>query len=336
MFIKVFAKLDNWSKSCFELFLVPGMTPMREAYQQDDMVKAMILTEEESVVELCGLKLGDDLDVEKKQLINDLKDKQLSLLRSIEAELGYDLEVTGQFTMFINALAVNIRYSDISKLNKLNGVRKAFITPRFTVPDEEVSEAEYPEKMEYASSAMNVEGAWSLGYKGEGMLISIVDTGLGYGSPVFEECPADSSLNALNTEEVAELIESGLLHATQANTESTVESYYYNDKIPFGYNYGQDQPDYGNDYMFGHGTHVAGIAAGKVPSDGSLEDKYGLTKLGVAPEAQLLIMRIADDNGYMYFDSVNAAIEDSILLGADCINLSFGSDCGPVYYEGVT
>ena len=312
------------------------ITFMREAYQQDDMVKVMILTEEESVVELCGLKLGDDLDVEKKQLINDLKDKQLSLLRSIEAELGYDLEVTGQFTMFINALAVNIRYSDISKLNKLNGVRKAFITPRFTVPDEEVSEAEYPEKMEYASSAMNVEGAWSLGYKGEGMLISIVDTGLGYGSPVFEECPADSSLNALNTEEVAELIESGLLHATQANTESTVESYYYNDKIPFGYNYGQDQPDYGNDYMFGHGTHVAGIAAGKVPSDGSLEDKYGLTKLGVAPEAQLLIMRIADDNGYMYFDSVNAAIEDSILLGADCINLSFGSDCGPVYYEGVT
>lgn len=89
MFIKVLAKLDNRSKSCFELFLVPGMTPMREAYQQDDMVKAMILTEEESVVELCGLKLGDDLDVEKKQLINDLKDKQLSLLRSIEAELGY-------------------------------------------------------------------------------------------------------------------------------------------------------------------------------------------------------------------------------------------------------
>ena len=47
--------------------------------------------------------------------------------------------------------------------------------------------------------------------------------------------------------------------------------------------------------------------------------------VGVAPDAQLMIMRVFGVNGGAYTDDYMAAIEDAILLGADSVNLSLGS-----------
>lgn len=58
--------------------------------------------------------------------------------------------------------------------------------------------------------------------------------------------------------------------------------------------------------------------------------------LGIAPEAQLVIMKVFDMDGMCYFDYLIAAMEDAIALGVDCANLSLGSACGPHYYEGMT
>ena len=58
--------------------------------------------------------------------------------------------------------------------------------------------------------------------------------------------------------------------------------------------------------------------------------------LGIAPEAQLVIMKVFDMDGMCYFDYLIAAMEDAIVLGVDCANLSLGSACGPHYYEGMT
>lgn len=61
-----------------------------------------------------------------------------------------------------------------------------------------------------------------------------------------------------------------------------------------------------------------------------------MTSLGIAPEAQLVIMKVFDQGGNCYFDYLIAAIEDAITLGVDCANLSLGLSSGPYYYEGVT
>ena len=58
--------------------------------------------------------------------------------------------------------------------------------------------------------------------------------------------------------------------------------------------------------------------------------------MGIAPEAQLLIMNVSDRQGSIYFDAVLAAVEDCIILGVDCANLSLGSPCGPAYVEGIS
>lgn len=65
-----------------------------------------------------------------------------------------------------------------------------------------------------------------------------------------------------------------------------------------------------------HGQHVAGIAG----SNGEVK--------GVAPEAQLLAMKVFSNNKELkgcYTDDIIAAIEDSVKLGADVINMSLGS-----------
>ena len=77
---------------------------------------------------------------------------------------------------------------------------------------------------------------------------------------------------------------------------------------------------YGND----HGTHVAGITAGKtVDADGSV------TFAGQSPEAQLAIFKVFSDSTYgASTDTILAALNDALLLDVDVINMSLGAHGG--------
>lgn len=85
-----------------------------------------------------------------------------------------------------------------------------------------------------------------------------------------------------------------------------------------------------NDDQSEHGSHVAGIAAANdyIPAaDGNgyapaLETAH---MQGVAPDAQLIIMKVFGENGGAYDSDYMAAIEDAIILGADAVNLSLGT-----------
>ena len=77
---------------------------------------------------------------------------------------------------------------------------------------------------------------------------------------------------------------------------------------------------------FGHGTHVAGIVAG----NGSSSDQQGAfrTFKGIAPHANLLDLRVLDQNGASNDSVVIAAIEKAVQLKSQynvrVINLSLG------------
>jgi serine protease AprX len=81
---------------------------------------------------------------------------------------------------------------------------------------------------------------------------------------------------------------------------------------------------------FGHGTHVAGIAAG----NGSLSSKTGAfhTYRGIAPNANVLDLRVLDINGSSNDSVVIAAIQKAVQLknqyNVRVINLSLGR---PIY-----
>src|SRR5207253_8203910 len=81
---------------------------------------------------------------------------------------------------------------------------------------------------------------------------------------------------------------------------------------------------------YGHGTHVAGLAAGSgLMSNGQYE--------GVAPDAHLIGLRVLDDSGSGSTSDVLAAVEFAIAnkaaLGIDIINLSLGH---PPYESAAT
>jgi len=66
----------------------------------------------------------------------------------------------------------------------------------------------------------------------------------------------------------------------------------------------------------GHGTHVAGIACGR----GIYRGEYR----GVAPDAELISVKVLDSNGNGTNMGVAKGVEIAILEGADIINLSLG------------
>jgi subtilisin family serine protease len=77
---------------------------------------------------------------------------------------------------------------------------------------------------------------------------------------------------------------------------------------------------------FGHGTHVAGIVGG----NGSSSDQPGAfrTFKGIAPNANILDLRVLDQNGASTDSVVIAAIEKAVALKSQynmrVINLSLG------------
>ncbi|MBU3941465.1 MAG: S8 family peptidase [Nanoarchaeota archaeon] len=75
-----------------------------------------------------------------------------------------------------------------------------------------------------------------------------------------------------------------------------------------GYNFIKDNDDPFDDY--GHGTHVAGIAAGK--------------NCGVAPDATLYAVKVLDSNGSGSDATVAAGIEWALLNNVDVASMSLG------------
>lgn len=313
---------------------------LSQTYGPSSLVKVMILLDADSVSQMQTMQvhLGEAVGAAERDAMQALRRRQQSTVQAINRELGYDIQVSGSFTLLTNAVSATVKYADLAAINQMDGVKKAFLMPSYRVPEIQAGQREggISPNLKYAAPAMGAEGAWDLGYRGEGMSIAVLDTGLCYENPSFSIEPSDPARAAFSRDDVADLLDAGVLHAQASTDGLTADQVYYSSKIPYGYNYGDGRADYGSDdeTMFGHGTHVAGIAAGNLVEEA--KEEFDMDSMGMAPEAQLVVMKVFDSDGVCYLDYLVAALEDAILLGVDCANLSLGSACGPVYYEGVT
>ncbi len=78
-----------------------------------------------------------------------------------------------------------------------------------------------------------------------------------------------------------------------------------------------------------HGSHVEGISAANayIPRQ-TARSSMPMKKIkmqGVAPDAQIITMKVFGKAGGAYASDYMAAIEDAIVLGCDSVNLSLGS-----------
>ena len=160
----------------------------------------------------------------------------------------------------------------------------------------------------------------SFAYDGTGMVVAVLDTGLDYNHTAFSvnNFTADRNKLGMTMADVEALI--GDTKASKLHSGLTAADVYLNEKVPFAFDYA----DYDADVYpmtpsaSEHGTHVAGVIAGK-------DDVI----TGVAPNAQLAIMKIFSDVVSTARTSwILSALEDCVVLGVDVINMSIGTSCG--------
>lgn len=211
----------------------------------------------------------------------------------------FSLEVDHQFGYLLNGFSATIpseRMSALSLEPEVASVRREQVF----------------ERTEHTARDLHgVPGALA-GYDldGTGMVISIIDSGLDPAHPDMRLDDCDS--------------------AAIGDSGENAEEAGFTCKVPGGYNYADENYVIKDTAVAAHGQHVGGIAAangseGVQPGD--VEETGRID--GVAPNAQLLAMKVFSNSGGGAASSdIIAAIEDSVKQGADVINMSLGSPNG--------
>ena len=239
-----------------------------------------------------------------EQTARKLKAKNTELRDRLAQELG--VEADGIiYTQADSGFTITCRRGDMDKLLDTEGVAAVYEDGYFmAVPDDEQTDGE-----------ASAPAATTSEYLGQGTLIAVIDSGFRIDHPYFA---ASVSSPKLSEEAVAEL--------TNKTSGTIGHGAYYSEKIPFRYSYAKKSASKKNlEIDPKHGTHVAGIAAGK---NGSIVyNGEPVTINGAAPEAQLALMACsAQVEGGMPYSYIKAAIDDACALDADVINMSLCSD----------
>ena len=291
-------------------------------FNNDDKVKIIVKLKEDKV-NPDDLKTAEGL----KKREASTKEPREKALKEIK-EKGVNYEKLFEYDTLLNGFALETTYEDAKKIQAMNLVDSVEVSVAYKKPETTTNAVETKkEEVNDFSKALdsynliNIQPLWDKGFRGQGRVIAVLDSGLDPNHPVLRL--TDNSQSKYKTKEDAE----------KAMKEAGIDyGKWYSDKLPFAFNYNDWNNDIKQSGFKSHGMHVAGTAVGN-PKEKSGTGDY-IT--GVAPEAQLIFMRVFSESknsgteSYIY----TKAIEDAIKLGADTINLSLGSPAGSVMEVG--
>lgn len=267
-----------------------------DAYQATD--KTMSLREFALSSE-DAKRIDQQISSQKSQILSALDDK------------GIQYRVGEAYNTVLSGFEVVIKAGDFAATCKsLTSGAQAIIGEEYHVAKTSLVENDVSI---YESTGI-FDGSLS-GYDGTGMVVAVLDTGIDYNHAAFSVNNFTSGKLGLTYSDIAALI--GDTTANELVPGLTADDVYINQKIPFGFDYADEDTDPYSTHN-DHGTHVSGVIAGK-------DD----TITGVAPNAQIVSMKIFSDT----FDTAKSswilsALEDCVILGVDVINMSLGTSCG--------
>lgn len=278
-------------------------------YASDEVVTVIVNLEEVSSTTQGGIR-------EKEAQHQRVQNEIASLIEAEASDLAHatadgpapsTFAVRYDYYEVINGFAADVEYRFLKDIAALDAVESVYVETIFTVPEDQ--EQDYKN-----ANSLAMVGADNSPYTGDGQVIAIIDSGVDVEHEAFQgQVPTD----ALTEGKLSEL--TGRLHA--GNGALAAAQLRVDDKFPFAYDYADRDTNAipGPETGLDHGTHVAGIAAAN----------SGDTIRGVAPDAQIVAMKVFDDLlGQGRESNIIAAVEDAVTLGVDVINMSLGSDAG--------
>ena len=307
-------------------------------YQDTDTVRVSIVLKGKSTLEKGFSTQHIAANSQAMAYRDGLQAQQETLAKKISKDAlgGKTLDVVWNLTLAANIISANVAYGDIDAIKAVSGVEDVVLETRYE-PQVASVDALDP-NMATSGSMIGSDIAYLEGYTGAGTRIAVIDTGTDTDHQSFNE---DAFLHAIGQDGktvslmTAKDIEKVLGQLNIAGNEGvTADSLYLNAKLPFAYNYvdGDFDVTHDHDSQSEHGSHVAGIATANryiKNEDGTYSDALDVAHMkGVAPDAQLITMKVFGKGGGAYDADYMAAIEDAIVLDCDSVNLSLGSAMG--------
>ena len=238
-----------------------------------------------------------------KLLLTELQTEQKEFIVRLEKALGQN-NISQIKTTYVamNSVSFACTYGSLAEIKKLKGVKRAYVSVKLN-PYEDLDNETH--KLTEDTNEKNEETPLN----GAGTVIAILDTGFDVNHDVFT---LDTENVKYDQDKFMYLLSNiGICR----NKEFTPTELYKNQKILFTYDYAENDSDVLSKYCE-HGTMVAGIASGSTENIQSASNAYN---------SQLLMMKCSSDSTETADSTVIlSAVEDSLILGADVINISYG------------
>lgn len=312
-------------------------------YDEDEQVRVSIVLEDEPALAKYSLAAENGDMASAAAYEQELREYQNAAAAYISEEVlgNQPLDVVWNLTLAANIISANVEYGQVEEIKAVEGVADVVLEQRYDVQGFQV---DADPNMVISTGMTNTSNVWrnGAGYTGAGMRIAIVDTGLDIQHQSFDNDAflyalnetaskngkTVSSYDLLDTAEISSVL--GTLNAASRLAGVTADDLYYNEKLPYCFNYVDNGLDvtHMNDTQGDHGSHVAGISAANryLNKDGKFVSAMDeVSMAGDAPDAQVLVMKVFGKGGGAYDSDYMAAIEDAIRLGCDTVNLSLGS-----------
>lgn len=275
---------------------------LEDYFNEDDEVRIIVELSSKAPI-VYATESGKSYSEMSKNSINDIERKienEQEAVKNKIATQNIKMEYLNSFNTVFNGFSGKVKFSEIPLIERIPEVKKVYIANEYERPIAEPN-------MNTSNDMIGSKPTWDIkGYKGEGMLVAVIDTGI-------DPNHKDMVLSEGTTPKL-----------TEASLEGKdLPGKYFTEKVPYGYNY----YDLNNEILdlgpgaSEHGMHVAGtVGANGNPEENGVK--------GVAPEAQLLAMKVfSNDPIYSttFSDIYIAAIDDAIKIGIDALNMSLGS-----------
>ncbi len=280
------------------------LDPRVKSLRDNSQIRIIVELSQEPVVKYASndnVKVSDLTSTTREKITDELLKIQKEVKNDI-ADNNINIKYHHSFVNIFNGFSGTTTLSEAKKIEKLTNVKSVYIANEYQRPEPD---------MNTSLDIVNARETWSeLGYDGEGMVVAIVDTGI-------DPSHKDMVLTNANKAQLDRHITDALV------STNSLPGKWYTEKVPYGYNYMDNNDeilDLGPDASM-HGMHVAGtVGANGNPNNNGIK--------GVAPESQLLAMKVFGNDPGMpstFGDVIIRAIDDSVALGADVINMSLGS-----------